>query len=99
MKKAFINVLHNICQTKMNSISFERYSRIHMDGPKIAACETACDSVFVINTSFASKDAYFLHALAEACDAFNAAMLEFSYTQNLEPCNPTQHQVQPPQKL
>ena len=57
-----------------------------MDGPEIAVCEeTAYDSVFEIKTTFTSKDACFRHALAEAYDAFNATMLEFDFTQKLEP--------------
>ena len=70
-----------------------------MDGPKIAICKTAFDSIFVINTTFTSKDTYFHHALLEACDAFYATMLDFGYTNNLESYNPTKHQVQAPQKL
>ena len=70
-----------------------------MDGHKNAVCETASDSVFVINISFTRKDTYFHHALAEACDAFNTEMLDFGYTQKLEPYSPTQHQIQPPQNI
>ena len=36
--------------------------------------------------------------LSEACDAFNATMLELGYSQKLQPYNPTRHQAQPPQK-
>ena len=96
--KEFLKVLYNFCTIKNKNIFLEQYSRIHMDGPKIATCETASDSVFVINTSFASNDTYFHHALSKAFDAFNATMLDFGYTQKLDLYNPTKHQVQPPQK-
>ena len=69
-----------------------------MDGPNIAVCENTSDSVFVINTSFTMEDHYFKAALAQACEAFNSMMLEFSYTQKLEPYNPDQHQIHQPQK-
>ena len=74
-KKAKLKVLYNVCRIKKKTISFEQYSRIHMDEPKNAVCETASDSVFVINTSFTSNVACFRHALAEACYELNATTL------------------------
>ena len=97
-KKAFLKVLYIVCRIKKKNIFFEKHARIHMEGHKIAVCETASDSVFVMNTSFTSNATYVHHALAEVREAFNATMLDFGYTRKLEPYNPTQQQVTPPQK-
>ena len=59
---AFLNVLYNVTQIK-KKITFEQYSRIHLEGPKIAICETASNVVFVLNSSFTSKDQYFRTSL------------------------------------
>ena len=53
---AFLKVLYNVTQIKKKKITFEQYSRIHLQGPKIAICETASNVVFVLNSSFTSKD-------------------------------------------
>ena len=75
---------------------FEQYSRIHLQGTKIAICETASNVVFVLNSSFTSKDQYFRTALQEATDAFNNMLKDFGYTQKLELFDPIQHQTHPP---
>ena len=49
---AFLKVLYNISKIKKKKVTFEQYSRIHLDGPKIAICETASNVVFVLNSSF-----------------------------------------------
>ena len=77
-------------------ITFEQYSRIHLEGPKIAICETASNVVFVLNSSFTSKDQYFRIALQEATDAFINMLKDFGYTQKLELYDPLQHQAHPP---
>ena len=38
---AFLKVLYNVTQIKKKKITFGQYSRIHLQGPKIAICETA----------------------------------------------------------
>ena len=81
---AFLKVLYNVTQIKKKKITFEQYSRIHLQGPKIAICETASNVVFVLNSSFTSKDQYFRTALQEATDAFNNMLKVFEYTQKLE---------------
>ena len=53
---AFLKVLYNVKQIKKKKVTFEQYSRIHFEGPKIAICETASNVVFVLNSSFTSKD-------------------------------------------
>ena len=55
----FLKVLYNITQIKKKKITFEQYSRLHLNGPKIAICETASNVVFVLNSSFTTKDQYF----------------------------------------
>ena len=55
---AFLKVLYNIIQIK-KKIAFEQKSRLHLDGPKIAICETASNVVFVLNSSFTTNDQYF----------------------------------------
>ena len=42
---AFLKVLYNVTQIKKKKITFEQYSRIHLQGPKIAICETASNVV------------------------------------------------------
>ena len=71
---------------------------IHSDGPKIAICETASKALYIIDTSFTTKDHYFHHALAEACDAFNATVKDFGYFQQLEAYDPATHQYHVQQK-
>ena len=77
-------------------ITFEQYSRIHLAGPKIAICETASNAVFVLNSSFTSKDQYFHTAIQEAITAFNNILQDFGYTQTLEYYDHNIHQAHPP---
>ena len=79
---AFLKVLYNVTQIKKKKITFEQYSRIHLEGPKLALCETASNVVFVLNSSFTTKDNYFRAAVREATDAFNYMLKDFGYTQN-----------------
>ena len=79
-KISFLKVLYNVCKGKKN-ICFEQYACLHLDGPEIAICETASYMVFVLNSSFTTKDEYFRVAIAEACEAFNKMLLHFGYTQ------------------
>ena len=95
---AFLKVLNNVAQIKKKKkkISFEQYSRIHLAGPKIAICETASSAVFVLNSSFTSKDQYFHTAIQEAITAFNNILKYFGYSQTLEYYDPNVHQAHPP---
>ena len=93
---AFLKVLYNVTQIKKKKITFEQYSRILLEGPKIAICKTASNVVFVLNSSFSSKDQYFRIALQEATDASNNMLKDFGYTQKLELYDPLQHQTHPP---
>ena len=97
-KKGFLKVLYNVCRIKKKHIDFEQYARLHIDGPKITICETTSDTLFIVDTSFTTKDDYFRHALAEVCDALNATLRDFAYTQKLERYDPRQHQYHEPQK-
>ena len=83
---------------RRKKITFEQYSRIHIEGPKIAICETASNVVFVLNSSFTTKDQYFRVAIQEATDAFYKMLKDFGYTQQLEIYDPHQHQAHPPQQ-
>ena len=69
-KRSFLKVLYNVCKIKKKNINFEQYARLHLDGPKIAICETASNAVFVVNSSFTTKDNYFRVAIDEAGEAF-----------------------------
>ena len=89
---ALLKVLYNISKIKKKKITFEQYSRIHLDGPEIAICETASNVVFVLNPSFTSKDQDF----QEAMTAFNNTIQDFGNTQTLEPYNSYTHQAHPP---
>ena len=53
--------------------------------------------VFVLDSSFTTKDQYFRVAIDEACEAFNKMLLDFGYTQKLELYDPQTHQVNAPQ--
>ena len=90
-KRAFLKVQYNVCKIKKKQINFEHYARFYFDGPKIAICDTVSDAVFVLNSSFTTKDKYFQAALDEACNALNETMHNFEYTQNLEVYNPNTH--------
>ena len=93
---AFLKVLYNVTQIKKKKITFEKYSRIHLEIPKIAICETASNVVFLLNSSFTSKEQYIRTALQEATDAFNNMLKDFGYTQKLELYDPLQQQTHPP---
>ena len=94
-RRSFLKVLYNVCQIKKKQICFEQYYRNYVNGPKIAICETTSDTVFVLNSAFTTKDNYFQVALDDAIDAFNAVLLDFGYTQQLQRYNPETHQVYP----
>ena len=95
---AFLKVLYNITKIKKKKLTFEQYSRLHLDGPKIAICETASNVVLVLNSSFTTKDQYFRAAIQEAIAAFNNMLQDFCHTQNLEVYDPFMHQPHPPQQ-
>ena len=95
---AFLKVLYNVTQLKKKKITFDQFSRIHLEGPKIAIRETASNVVFVLNSSFITKDHYFRTALQKATDAFNNMLKDFGYTKKLEIYDPLQHQAHPPQQ-
>ena len=95
---AFLKVFYCITKIKKKKVTFEHYSRLHLDGPKIAICETSSTVVFVLISSFASKDHYFRAAIAEAMTAFNITLQEFACTRTLEYYNPHAHQKHPPQQ-
>ena len=77
---ASLKVLYNITNIEKKKITLEQYSRLHLDGPKIAICETASNVVFVLNSSFTTKDQYFRAAIQEATTAFNNMLQDFGYT-------------------
>ena len=93
-KRSFLKVVYNVCKIKKE----KHCARLHLDGPKIAICETASNAVFKLSSSFTAKDNYFRTAVDEACEAFNKIMTEFGYTQKLEIYDPTEHQTNHPQQ-
>ena len=92
-RRSFLKVLYDVCQVKKKQINFEQYYRIHVAGPKIAACESTSETVFVLNSAFTTKDNFFQTAIDDAIDAFNATLLDFGYTQQLQRYDPETHQV------
>ena len=96
---AFLKVLYNISHIKKKKITFEQYSRIPLASPKMAICETTSNVVFVLNSSFTSKDQYFRAAIQEAMTAFNNTLQDFGYTQTLEYYDPNTHQAHPPRQI
>ena len=88
---AFLKVLYNVTQVKKKKLHL-------INGPKIAICETASNVVFVLNSSFTTRDHHFRTALQGATDAFNNMLKDFGYTQKLEIYDPLQHQAHPPQQ-
>ena len=97
-RRSILKVLYNVCQIKKKHIYFEQYYRIHVEGPKIAVCETTSETVFVQNSAFTTKDDYFQAALDDAIDAIDATLLDLGYTQQLQRYDPETHQVHPPSK-
>ena len=91
-KRSFLKVLYNVCKMKKKNINFEQYARYHLDGFKVAICETASNAVCILNSSFTTKYNYFRTAIDEAYEAFNKIMTE------LEIFDPTKHQTNPPQQ-
>ena len=83
-RRSFLKVLYNVCQIRKKDITFEQYYRIHIHGSNIAICEITSDTVFVLNSAFTTKDNYFQVAIDDAIDAFNAVLLDFGYTQQLQ---------------
>ena len=96
-KRFLLKVLLNVCKTKKKNINFEQYARLHLDGPKLAIRKTASNAVFILNSSFTTKDNYFRVAIDEGCEALNKVLLEFGYTQTIEVYDPQCHQVYPQQ--
>ena len=90
-RRSFLKVLYNVCQIEKKRLNFEQYYRIHVEGPKIAVCETTSETVLVLNSAFTTKDNYFQAALDEAIDAFNATLLDFGYTQKVQRYDPDTH--------
>ena len=76
-ERSFVKVLYNVRKIKKKQINFEQYTHLHLDDPKIAICETVSDTVFILNSSFTTKDNYFRVAIDEACFASNKMMLDF----------------------
>ena len=65
-------------KSKKKKITFQQYSRIHLVGPKIAICETTSNVVFVLDSSFTSKDQYFRATIQEDMTAFNNTLQDSS---------------------
>ena len=61
-------------------------------------CETTSETVFVLNSSFTTKDNYFQTVLDHAIDEFNATLLDIGYAQQLQRYDPETHQVHHPSK-
>ena len=78
---AFLKLLYNITQIKKKKITFEQYSRLHLNGQKIAICELASKVVFFLNSTFTTKDQNFCAAIQEAIAVFNNMLQDFGYTQ------------------
>ena len=76
-------------------IPFEQYYRLHVSGPTNAICENKSITVFVpTHISFDQTNFYFLHAVQEAVDAFNAVLQDFGFFQKLALYDPTKHPTQ-----
>ena len=56
-------------------------------------CARPLQKQFLSNSEFTTKDNYFQTALDDAIDAFNATLLDFGYTQQLQRYDPETHQV------
>ena len=69
-------------------MDFEQYARLHHEDPKIAICETASIAVFVLNSSFTTKDNYFRVVMGEACEALKKVLLECGYPRKIEVYDP-----------
>ena len=96
-RQAFFKSMYNSFLLTSKKIPFEQYYRLHVSGPTIAICETKSNNVFVLtHTSFDQNIFYFLHAVQEAVDAFNAVLRDFVFfSKKLAPYDPTKHPTQP----
>ena len=68
-EKYFLKVLYNSCKIKKKNVNCEQNAGFHLDGPKIVLCENSSNMVFVLNSSFTTKDQYSRVAIDEACEA------------------------------
>ena len=98
-KRSFLKVFLQYLPFKKEPNQLEQYAGLHFEAPENAKrmSETASDALFVIDTSFTTKDTYFKHALAEACDAINTTMEKVGHTQ-LQQYDPAIHQFHAPQQ-
>ena len=85
-RRSFLKVLYNVCQFKKKRPNFEQYYRIHVEGPKIAVCETTSETVLVLNSVFTTKDIYFQVVLDAAS---TLSMPPFMISVTLKNCNDT----------
>ena len=81
-KRFSLKALYYICKIKKNNNTFEQHARLHLDGPKKAICQTASNMVFILNSSFTTKDQYFRVPIDEACEVFNKMLLDFGTLEN-----------------
>ena len=95
-RQAFFKNMYNDFLISTKKIHFEQYYRLRVSRPTIAICETKSSNVFVLShISFDQNNFYFLHAVREAVDAFNAVMNDFGIFQKLAPYDPSKHPTQP----
>ena len=99
--RLFFKIMYNIFLLSSKNIPFEQYYRLHVSGPTIAICETKSNNVFVLtHTSFDQNNFFFLHAVQDVVEAFNAVLRDFVFFQKLAPYDPIKHPTQPnPSKL
>ena len=90
-RQAFFKIMYNVFLLPSKKIPFEQYYRLHVSGPKIAICEIKSNNVFVLtHTSFDQNNFYFLHAVQEAVDAFNAVLKDFGFFSKTSSLRPIQ---------
>ena len=96
IRQADFEIMYNVFSLSSKKIPFEQYYRLQVSGPTIAICETKSNNVFVLtHASFDQNNFYFLHAVQEAVDVFNAVRKEFGFSQKLAPYDPNKHPTQP----
>ena len=95
-RQAFFKIMYNVFLVSSKKIPFEQYYRLHVSGPAFAISETKSNNIFVLtHTSFDQNNFYFLHAVQEAVDSFNAVMEVFWFFKKLAPYDPSKHPTQP----
>ena len=95
--RSFLNVLYNVARMGQKCIPFQQSYRIQVEESQIPICETASDTIFVLDSRFTQKEPYFQAAPQKAIAAFNIVLRNFGFRQKTAKYDPEIHPTQPKQ--